>query len=199
MNKRYRRPVWAAVPVFAVCGFLRQRDIFEKDKTAGRGSRRTRNFPALLNPEGLPAAVRPDFRSFSPPRTSIGQRVETGRSEKSAVVDRQRARRARSVRFSPPINSGRQVVHTFFEYDLDDDRTSDVDLPAVQIDLLEYDRIQRMVFQQYNCISCHQGNQRGRRLAADRRRQLPLAGRRARDALGQAARRTRSRSFCWTC
>lgn len=54
-------------------------------------------------------------------------------------------------------NSGRQVVYTFFEYALDDDRTSDIDLPVAQIDLLEYDRIQRLVFQQYNCVSCHQG------------------------------------------
>ena len=54
-------------------------------------------------------------------------------------------------------NSGRQVVYTFFEYALDDDRTSDIDLPSAQIDLLEYDRIQRLVFQQYNCVSCHQG------------------------------------------
>ena len=28
---------------------------------------------------------------------------------------------------------------------------------SAQIDLLEYDRIQRLVFQQYNCVSCHQG------------------------------------------
>ena len=40
---------------------------------------------------------------------------------------------------------------------LDDDRTSDIDLPSAQIDLLEYDRIQLLVFQQYNCVSCHQG------------------------------------------
>ena len=89
---------------------------------------------------------------------------ETGGYEGDVLIDGEKVQlsidnvpdEARSVRFSL-INSGRQVVHTFFEYDLDDDRTSDVDLPAVQIDLLEYDRIQRMVFQQYNCISCHQG------------------------------------------
>lgn len=63
---------------------------------------------------------------------------------------------ARSVRLCM-TNSGRQVVYTFFEYALDDDRTSDIDLPSAQIDLLEYDRIQRLVFQQYNCVSCHQG------------------------------------------
>lgn len=41
---------------------------------------------------------------------------------------------ARSVRLCM-TNSGRQVVYTFFEYALDDDRTSDIDLPSAQIDL----------------------------------------------------------------
>ena len=137
MNKRYRRPVWAAVlcSLFAVS--CDSGDIFEKDKTAAGGVAVRGTFE-LLNPEVFPQQYDLIF----------GEKVQLSIDN---VPDE-----ARSVRFSL-INSGRQVVHTFFEYDLDDDRTSDVDLPAVQIDLLEYDRIQRMVFQQYNCISCHQG------------------------------------------
>ena len=147
MNKRYRRPVWAAVlcSLFAVS--CDSGDIFEKDKTADGGVAVRGTFE-LLNPEVFPQQYDLIFGVFAADGTSalsIGQRVEAGRRRKSAVVNRQRARRGsfgtvQPDQFGPP---GRSYV---FEYDLDDDRTLDVDLPAVQIDLLEYDRIQRMVF-----------------------------------------------------
>lgn len=158
MNKRYRRPVWAVVlcSLFAVS--CDSGDIFEKDKTADGGVAVRGTFE-LLNPEVFPQQYDLIFGVFAADGTSALSSVNVLKpadGEKVQLSIDNVPDEARSVRFSL-INSGRQVVHTFFEYDLDDDRTSDVDLPAVQIDLLEYDRIQRMVFQQYNCISCHQG------------------------------------------
>ena len=154
MNKRYRRPVWAAVlcSLFAVS--CDSGDIFEKDKTADGGVAVRGTFE-LLNPEVFPQQYDLIFGVFAADGTSALSSVNVLKpadGEKVQLSIDNVPDEARSVRFSL-INSGRQVVHTFFEYDLDDDRTSDVDLPAVQIDLLEYDRIQRMVFQQYNCIS----------------------------------------------
>ena len=53
------------------------------------------------------------------------------------------------------VNTGRQVVYTFFEYGIDGDGPANIMLPSAQIDLLKYDRIQKLVFEQYNCVSCH--------------------------------------------
>ena len=52
---------------------------------------------------------------------------------------------------------GRQVKYTFFEQTIDRTSSGDIILPEKEIDLLEYNRIQQLVFQQYNCVSCHQG------------------------------------------
>lgn len=55
------------------------------------------------------------------------------------------------------VNSGRQLLYTFFEQSIDDSNPSQIVIPETEIDLLPYDRIQQLVFQQYNCVSCHQG------------------------------------------
>lgn len=54
-------------------------------------------------------------------------------------------------------NAGRQPVYTFFEQAVDGEQEANIAIPETVVDLLEYDRIQQLVFQQYNCISCHQG------------------------------------------
>ena len=101
----------------------------------------------LLNPEVFPGEYDLIFGAFGEGRERLalssvnvlkpadGNKVEL--SIENVPED------ARSVCLCM-TNSGRQVVYTFFEYALDDDRTSDIDLPSAQIDLLEYDRIQRL-------------------------------------------------------
>ena len=133
-------------------------DIYESHQATTEGVSVRGTFE-LLNPEVFPGEYDLIFGAFGEGGTSAlssvnvlkptdGDRVEL--SIENVPED------ARSVRLCM-TNSGRQVVYTFFEYALDDDRTSDIDLPSAQIDLLEYDRIQLLVFQQYNCVSCHQG------------------------------------------
>ena len=45
---------------------------------------------------------------------------------------------------------GRQVKYTFFDQPIDRTSSGDIILPEKEIDLLEYNRIQQLVFQQYN-------------------------------------------------
>mgnify|MGYP007041561436 CR=1 FL=1 len=125
MNKRYRRPVWAAVlcSLFAVS--CDSGDIFEKDKTADGGVAVRGTFE-LLNPEVFPQQYDLIFGVFAADGTSALSSVNVLKpadGEKVQLSIDNVPDEARSVRFSL-INSGRQVVHTFFEYDLDDDRTS---------------------------------------------------------------------------
>ena len=145
MNGTYRRPLRAAVLALLLCTTVRcdSGDIYESHQATTEGVSVRGTFE-LLNPEVFPGEYDLIFGAFGEGGTSALSSVENVPED------------ARSVRLCM-TNSGRQVVYTFFEYALDDDRTSDIDLPSAQIDLLEYDRIQRLVFQQYNCVSCHQG------------------------------------------
>ena len=160
MNGTYRRPLRATALALLLCTAVRcdSGDIYESHQATTEGVSVRGTFE-LLNPEVFPGEYDLIFGAFGEGGTSAlssvnvlkptdGDRVEL--SIENVPED------ARSVRLCM-TNSGRQVVYTFFEYALDDDRTSDIDLPSAQIDLLEYDRIQRLVFQQYNCVSCHQG------------------------------------------
>jgi hypothetical protein len=54
-------------------------------------------------------------------------------------------------------NLGRQPVFTFFETDINA-TGGNVVIPESRINLVSYERIQNLVFEQYNCVSCHQGN-----------------------------------------
>lgn len=55
------------------------------------------------------------------------------------------------------LNSGRQSIYSFFEQTVDISSGNDILIPETIIDILPYDRIQKLIFQQYNCVSCHQG------------------------------------------
>ncbi|MDR1169958.1 MAG: hypothetical protein LBK97_03895 [Prevotellaceae bacterium] len=52
---------------------------------------------------------------------------------------------------------GRQPVFSFFEMDINVAGDSII-IPESEISLISYERIQNLVFEQYNCVSCHQGN-----------------------------------------
>jgi hypothetical protein len=54
-------------------------------------------------------------------------------------------------------NLGRQAVFSLFEQDINVADDSIV-IPESQINLVSYERIQNLVFEQYNCVSCHQGS-----------------------------------------
>jgi hypothetical protein len=55
-------------------------------------------------------------------------------------------------------NSGRQPEFTLFEEDIDVAAARDsIIIPETQISLVSYERIQRLIFEQYTCVSCHQG------------------------------------------
>ncbi|MDR2287166.1 MAG: hypothetical protein LBE04_06795 [Prevotellaceae bacterium] len=55
-------------------------------------------------------------------------------------------------------NLGRQPVFTLFEEDINVDAARDsIIIPEAQICLVSYERIQRLIFEQYTCVSCHQG------------------------------------------
>jgi hypothetical protein len=54
-------------------------------------------------------------------------------------------------------NLGREPVYTLFETDVDLASDSIV-IPATEISLADYDRIQNLVFEQYTCVACHQGS-----------------------------------------
>jgi hypothetical protein len=54
-------------------------------------------------------------------------------------------------------NLGRQPVFTLFEMDISIADDSII-IPESKIYLINYNRIQSLVFEQYNCVSCHQGN-----------------------------------------
>lgn len=113
----------------------------------------------LLNTEAFPSEYDLVFGVFGSDATSALSSVNALRPADGAPLQLSIDNvpdEAASVRLCL-TNSGRRVVYTFFEYALDADRSQDIDLPAAQIDLLEYDRIQHLVFQQYNCTSCHQG------------------------------------------
>lgn len=114
MNKRYRRPVWAAVlcSLFAVS--CDSGDIFEKDKTADGGVAVRGTFE-LLNPEVFPQQYDLIFGVFAADGTSALSSVNVLKpadGEKVQLSIDNVPDEARSVRFSL-INSGRQVVHTF--------------------------------------------------------------------------------------
>ena len=142
MNGTYRRPLRATALALLLCTAVRcdSGDIYESHQATTEGVSVRGTFE-LLNPEVFPGEYDLIFGAFGEGGTSAlssvnvlkptdGDRVEL--SIENVPED------ARSVRLCM-TNSGRQVVYTFFEYALDDDR------------------IQRLVFQQYNCGSCHQG------------------------------------------
>ncbi|MDR0384752.1 MAG: hypothetical protein LBH60_01590 [Prevotellaceae bacterium] len=54
-------------------------------------------------------------------------------------------------------NLGRLPVFTLFERDINVAGDSIV-IPESAISLISYSRIQNLVFEQYNCVSCHQGS-----------------------------------------
>jgi hypothetical protein len=54
-------------------------------------------------------------------------------------------------------NLGRQPVFSLFEMDITVAGDSIV-VPETQISLTSYERIQNLVFEQYTCVSCHQGS-----------------------------------------
>ena len=160
MNGTYRRPLRAAVLALLLCTTVRcdSGDIYESHQATTEGVSVRGTFE-LLNPEVFPGEYDLIFGAFGEGGTSALSSVNVLKPADGNKVElsiENVPEDARSVRLCM-TNSGRQVVYTFFEYALDDDRTSDIDLPSAQIDLLEYDRIQRLVFQQYNCVSCHQG------------------------------------------
>ena len=160
MNGTYRRPLRAAVLALLLCTTVRcdSGDIYESHQATTEGVSVRGTFE-LLNPEVFPGEYDLIFGAFGEGGTSALSSVNVLKPADGNKVElsiENVPEDARSVCLCM-TNSGRQVVYTFFEYALDDDRTSDIDLPSAQIDLLEYDRIQRLVFQQYNCVSCHQG------------------------------------------
>lgn len=163
MNGTYRRPLRAAALALLLCTAVRcdSGDIYESHQATTEGVSVRGTFE-LLNPEVFPGEYDLIFGAFGEGGTSAlssvnvlkptdGDRVEL--SIENVPED------ARSVRLCM-TNSGRQVVYTFFEYALDDDRTSDIDLPSAQIDLREYDRIQRLVFQPVQAASPPSGRER---------------------------------------
>jgi hypothetical protein len=54
-------------------------------------------------------------------------------------------------------NLGRQPVFSLFEMDINVAGDSII-IPESEINLISYNRIQNLVFEQYNCVSCHQGS-----------------------------------------
>jgi hypothetical protein len=54
-------------------------------------------------------------------------------------------------------NLGRQPVFTLFDMNIDAANDS-IAIPPTDINLASYERIQTLVFEQYNCVSCHQGS-----------------------------------------
>jgi hypothetical protein len=54
-------------------------------------------------------------------------------------------------------NLGREPVFVLFETDIDVAEDNIV-IPESRINLTSYERIQNLVFEQYTCVSCHQGN-----------------------------------------
>jgi hypothetical protein len=55
-------------------------------------------------------------------------------------------------------NLGRQPVFTLFEQDINVATARDsIIIPDSTINLVSYERIQTLVFEQYTCVSCHQG------------------------------------------
>ena len=189
MNGTYRRPLRAAALALLLCTAVRcdSGDIYESHQATTEGVSVRGTFE-LLNPEVFPGEYDLIFGAFGEGGTSAlssvnvlkptdGDRVEL--SIENVPED------ARSVRLCM-TNSGRQVVYTFFEYALDDDRTSDIDLPSAQIDLLEPHPAACLPAVQLRLLPS--GRERRGRTAADRGKQLPLAGRHGFDALGQAAR-----------
>ena len=138
MNGTYRRPLRAAALALLLCTAVRcdSGDIYESHQATTEGVSVRGTFE-LLNPEVFPGEYDLIFGAF-------------GKGGTSALS---------SVNVLKPTDGDRVElsIENVPEYALDDDRTSDIDLPSAQIDLLEYDRIQRLVFQQYNCVSCHQG------------------------------------------
>jgi hypothetical protein len=54
-------------------------------------------------------------------------------------------------------NLGRQSVFSLFEMDINVAGDSIV-IPESQISLVSYERIQNLIFEQYTCVSCHQGS-----------------------------------------
>lgn len=53
---------------------------------------------------------------------------------------------------------GRQPVYIFYEQKIDGVQTENMVLPEYEVNLLKYSRIQELVFEQYTCVACHQGN-----------------------------------------
>ncbi|MDR1340877.1 MAG: hypothetical protein LBK58_12605 [Prevotellaceae bacterium] len=60
-------------------------------------------------------------------------------------------------------NSGRLPVFSLFETDINV-AGGNIAIPESKISLTSYERIQNLVFEQYNCVSCHQGNTGARNL-----------------------------------
>jgi hypothetical protein len=54
-------------------------------------------------------------------------------------------------------NLGRQPVFVLFEMKIDKNNTDNIVIPESKIDLMTYDRIQKLIFEQYTCVACHQG------------------------------------------
>jgi hypothetical protein len=54
-------------------------------------------------------------------------------------------------------NLGREPVFSLFETEINA-AGDNVVIPESRINLISYERIQNLVFEQYNCVSCHQGN-----------------------------------------
>ena len=86
----------------------------------------------LLNPEVFPGEYDLIFGAFGEGGTSALSSVNVLKPADGNKVElsiENVPEDARSVRLCM-TNSGRQVVYTFFEYALDDDRTADIDLPT---------------------------------------------------------------------
>ena len=147
MNGTYRRPLRAAALALLLCTTVRcdSGDIYESHQATTEGVSVRGTFE-LLNPEVFPGEYDLIFGAFGEGGTSALSSVNVLKPADGNKVElsiENVPEDACSVRLCM-TNSGRQVVYTFFEYALDDDRTSDIDLPSAQIDLLEYDRIQRL-------------------------------------------------------
>jgi hypothetical protein len=53
---------------------------------------------------------------------------------------------------------GRQPVFVLHELEINMNNNDNIIIPESKVNLVSYERIQNLIFEQYTCVACHQGN-----------------------------------------